>query len=137
SLIFVPRSIFPLGAKALETCPRLNQGPVDREIIVAHQLGFSRLSDHGVEKQSPHFVLHQPITILANHRGIEALFLKLHVQKPAKQQIVAHCSHNCRSLLTEYSAMSNSDFNILSGAIDGRPTCEYIRLNTPDSRLSS
>src|SRR5262249_37125494 len=90
SLIFVPRSIFALGAKALETCPRLNQGPVDREMIVAHQLGFSRLSDHGVEKQSPHFVLHQPITILAKHRGIEALFLKLHVQKPAKQQIVAH-----------------------------------------------
>src|SRR5215471_12668934 len=55
SLIFVPRSIFPLRAKALETCPRLNQGPVHREMIVAHQLGFSRLSDYGVEKQSPHF----------------------------------------------------------------------------------
>src|SRR5262249_56101658 len=43
SLIFVPRSIFALGAKALETGPPLNHGPPHRELISPHPLDFSRL----------------------------------------------------------------------------------------------
>jgi hypothetical protein len=58
-------------------------------MLVAHQLGFARVTDHRVEKQPSYLVLHQPLTVLAKDRGIETFFLKLHVQKPAKQKIVA------------------------------------------------
>src|SRR5258705_4746201 len=89
SLIFATGSIFSFGSKALEPRPCLDQRPVHTEMIVAHQVRFARLSDHCVEKQTPHLVFQQPIAVFAKDRGIETRFLKFHVQKPAKQQIVA------------------------------------------------
>ena len=105
-------------------------------MIVAHQFVFSRLSDHGVEKQSPHLVFHQPITVLAKHRGIETRFLKLHVQKPAKQQIVAQLLAKLPLASDRIQPDEQQRFQYPLGAIDGRPTSEYIRLNTRDISTS-
>src|SRR3974390_216686 len=57
-------------------------------MIVAHQPSLSGLFHHRRKEQPPHLVLHQPLAVLAENRGIEAFFNQLHVQKPAKQQIV-------------------------------------------------
>src|SRR6266850_2251414 len=89
ALIFISRSLFPFRPKTLQACPRLDQSPIHREMIVAHQPSPSGLSHHRLKKQSPHLVLHQPLAVLTEYRRIKALFLKLHVQKPAKQQIIA------------------------------------------------
>ena len=89
SLIFVARSILSLGSKALEACPGLDQSSIHRKMIITHQFGLSGLSNHRVEKQSAHLVFHQPLAVLAEYRGIETLFNQFHIQKPAKQKIVA------------------------------------------------
>src|SRR5918992_854513 len=89
ALIVISRPIFSLGPKTLKARPRFDQSPIHREMIIAHQPALSGLFHHRIEKQSSYFMLQQPIAVLAEHRGIETLFLKLHVQKPAKQQIVA------------------------------------------------
>jgi hypothetical protein len=57
-------------------------------MIVTHQLGLSGLFNHRPEKQSAHLVVHQPVAVLAEYRGIENLFNQFHIQKSAKQKIV-------------------------------------------------
>src|SRR6266436_6970626 len=69
--IVISRSFFTLGPKTLKARPGLDQRPVHRKMIVAHQPRSSGLPDHCVEKQSSHFVLHQPLAVLAEHRGIK------------------------------------------------------------------
>src|SRR5436309_5257724 len=88
SPILVSRPIFSLGSKALEACPGLDQSPIHRKMIVAHQPGSSGLPNYRLEKQTPHLVLHQPLAVLAKYRGIEAFFDQLHVQKPTEKKIV-------------------------------------------------
>src|SRR5437867_8137747 len=88
SPILGSRPIFSLGSKAPAACPGLDQSPIHRKMIVAHQPGSSGLPNHRLEKQTPHLVLHQPLAVLAENRGIEAFFDQLYVQKPTKQQIV-------------------------------------------------
>src|SRR5499433_717647 len=85
---FIPRPIFSFSSKTLKAGPGLDQSPIDCKMIVAHQPGPSSLSDYGFKKHSPHLVRHQPLTVLAEYRGVNTLFLKLHVQKPAKQKSV-------------------------------------------------
>src|SRR5262245_4521281 len=88
SLSFIPRSIGSFRPKTLKAGPSLDQSPIDCKMIVTDQSGPSGLSDYGFKKQSPHLMRHQPLPILAEDRGVKTLFLKLHVQKPAKQKIV-------------------------------------------------
>src|SRR5262245_35711400 len=84
----ISRSIVSFRPKTLKASPSLDQSPIDCKMIIAHQPGPSGLSDYGFKKQSPHLMRHQPLPILAEDRGVKTLFLKLHVQKPAKQKIV-------------------------------------------------
>src|SRR5574341_1334890 len=77
--VVISRLIFSLGPQTLKACPGLDQRPVHGEMIVTHQPALSGLSDHRVEKQPAHLMLQQPIAVLAEHRGIKTLFLKLHV----------------------------------------------------------
>src|SRR5262245_21703489 len=85
---FISRAIFSFRPKTLKAGPGFNQSPIDRKMIVAHQTRPSGLSNYGFKKQAPHLVCHQPLPVLAEYRGVKTLLFKLHVQKPAKQQMV-------------------------------------------------
>src|SRR5215813_8933046 len=84
---FIPRPIFSFRSKTLKAGPGLDQSPIDCKMIVAHQPGPSSLSDYGFKKQSPHLVRHQPLTVLAEYRGVKTLFLKLHVQNQRNRRL--------------------------------------------------
>lgn len=105
-------------------------------MIVAEQVGLPRLVDHGIEKQSPHFMFHQALAVLAKHRRIETLFLYLHVQKPAKQQVITQLLAELPLASDRIQRDEQQRFENPLGAIDGRPTGEYIRLNTRDNATS-
>src|SRR5439155_7126265 len=88
SPILISRPIFSLGSKILKARPGLDQSPIHRKMIVTHQPRSSGLPNHRLKEQPPHLVLHQSLAVLAEHRRIKTFFHQLHVQKPAKQQIV-------------------------------------------------
>src|SRR5262245_60430199 len=85
--LFTPRPIFSFRSKTLKAGPGLDQSPIDCKMIVAHQPGPSSLSDYGFKKQSPHLVRHQPLTVLAEYRGVKTLFLKLYVQNQRNRRL--------------------------------------------------
>ena len=87
-MIFITRSIFSFKSKSLQTRKRLDQNNVHTEMIIAHQLNFSRLSYHDVEKQSLHLVLHQKITILTKQNEIETQLLKLNVKNQRNNRLL-------------------------------------------------
>src|SRR4030095_10821571 len=89
SLIFTSRFLFAFGSKALQASPCLNESTVHRKMLCTHQSRVSGFSDHRVEEQTAHLVLHQSLAVLTEYRGIKTFFLKLHIQKPAKQKIIA------------------------------------------------
>ena len=80
------RAVF--GFEALVRRPRLQQGPVDGEVLardVAAQLG---LADHRGEELVRDLVLQQALAVLGERGRVERRLVDAHVQEPLEQQVV-------------------------------------------------
>ncbi len=77
--------------KTLLAGPRFDQRAVHREVLV-RQLRFG-LRQHAGKERARHFLIQQPLPILAEHRVVPHRFVHLHSHEPAKQQVVAQLLH--------------------------------------------
>ena len=77
-----------LALEALERSPRLDQGPVDGEVFVREQLPRTRLRHHCPKEFIRHRVFQQPRAVARKSRVVEAWLAHIHVEEPAKQQVV-------------------------------------------------
>src|ERR1700730_3820208 len=67
----------------------------------------------------------------------EKFIVQIQPHEPAKQNVVVDLLDQSRSLRTEYSICNSRARSNCSGGIDGRPTLEYILLNSGESSLST
>jgi hypothetical protein len=51
------------------------------------------LPQHAGEKRSRHFLIQQPLPILAEHRVVPDWLVHLHSHKPTEQQVIAQLLH--------------------------------------------
>jgi len=85
-IIVCPGGRVPIPSReALEARRSLDQGAVHREVLVGQQAAFMGLGHHFIKELLAHSVLQQPLTVLGEHRGIEAALHEVHVQEPAEQ----------------------------------------------------
>lgn len=73
---------------ALERRPRLEQRPVDGEVVVRGQLRLRRFIHHGREELLSHLVLDQPLPVLGEARVVEGWGGDIHVQEPLEEKVV-------------------------------------------------
>ena len=76
------------GLKALKTGPGLDQRAVHGEVLIREQPFALRDPHHDIEELRGHLVFHQPLAVLGERRGIEGRLLQVHVEEPAKQDVV-------------------------------------------------
>ena len=83
--------------KTLLARPRLQQRPIDREMLVGQQLRRVRVDQHGLEKRGGDVAIEQAVTIFVNvvgdHTGSS-------IPRPTNQRnsrLKSSCSINCRS----------------------------------------
>jgi hypothetical protein len=77
-----------LLAKALKRCPRLDQCAVDGEVLVAHQPGGTSLRHDGEKEFLGDFMRDESLAVLGERAVIETRLLHVHVEEPAKQDVV-------------------------------------------------
>ena len=77
--------------KALLAGPRLDQRPIHGEVLIGHQL--HRLSFDLFEERLGHFLIQQPIPILAVHGRVPHPVIDLQAYEPAEQQVVIELLH--------------------------------------------
>jgi hypothetical protein len=123
-----------LARETLLARPRLEQGPVDGEMLGGQQATAARLRDDILKEGPRDVALEQPVAILGERRGHLHSIVHAQADKTAKQRLYSSCSINIRSLRTEYSTWSSSARNRCSGGIDGRPVLAYIPSNRGDNR---
>lgn len=80
--------LLTFGAQALKRCPRLDQSPVHRKVLVAGQPQLARLRDHSTEKLARHIMLEQARPIAAKGAMVEGRLVPVQVEEPAKQQVI-------------------------------------------------
>src|SRR5437764_5568890 len=85
--------IVVLAAKALEAGPRLEQRPIDGEMLVGEEVGSARLRQDGMQERRGDVALQQPITILAERRRRPDRIVHPEVNEPAKQYAVVDLLH--------------------------------------------
>ncbi len=68
--------------------PRLDQGSIDGEVLVAEQILTARLLDHRIEELAGGVLAHQPRAQARKVRLVQAAFVQAHVQEPAEQDVV-------------------------------------------------
>ncbi len=78
-----------LRAEALHRRPRLDQGAIHREVLVARELALAGLVDDCPKQRAGHVVLQQPLAVVAEGCPVPNLLRHVHVEKPAVQQVVA------------------------------------------------
>ncbi len=71
--------------------PGFDQRAIHREVFIRHIP--PRLFPHALEKHSRHFLIQQPLAILAEHRVIPHRFVHFHAHEPAEQQVVVELLH--------------------------------------------
>src|SRR5699024_10222478 len=79
--------------KALLRGPSLNQGAIDAEVLIAHQITPARLLDHLGEQGRNHLVLKKSVLVLAEGRMVPHRIVNAQANKPAKQQVVLNVLH--------------------------------------------
>ena len=79
---------FVLGSKALETRRCFDQGAVHTEVLVAQHVQSIGLEHYCVEELATDAVAQQPRAVLGKRAVIEAGLEEIHIQEPAKQQVV-------------------------------------------------
>lgn len=84
--LVVRRRVLPL--EALEARPRVDERAVDAELIATDQPGPLRRLDHGAKELPGRVARHEPIPILREDRRIEARLLHIHIEEPAKHEVV-------------------------------------------------
>ena len=62
-----------LVLEALERSPRLDQRPIDGEMVIAHQVRRSRLLDDQPEKAAGHIVLDEPLPVLGRASSLRTV----------------------------------------------------------------
>src|SRR5487761_481989 len=72
--------------QALHRGPRLEQGAVDREVIVGEQLQPLRFGQHRREELPRYLVLEQPTPVLGKRRLVEGIVLDVEVQEPLEEE---------------------------------------------------
>src|SRR5262249_1576328 len=72
-----------LGVEALERGPRLDEGTVDGEVLVAHELRVFRLAHDLPEELLRDIGLDEPLSVLGKRARIEAGLRHVHVQEPS------------------------------------------------------
>lgn len=78
-----------LGLEALLARPRLQEGTIDREMLVRQQPGRPRLLDHRLEEMARDLVFQQAIMVLAEGRRVPHRLIHAQADEPAEQQVVA------------------------------------------------
>ena len=82
--------VFVLGAKAFHGGPCFNQRAVDGEVFTAHPAFLIGLGHHADEEQMRDIMLEESLLVLAQAGGVEDFLIQIHVQEPAKQEVVAN-----------------------------------------------
>ncbi len=77
-----------LGLEALVRRPRLQQRPVDGEVITGEVAAQLRLTHHGGEEPVGDLVVQEPLAVLGEGRRIERGGVDGQVQEPLEQQVV-------------------------------------------------
>src|SRR5215204_1791493 len=66
----------------------LDQRAIHREVLIGQQFQLPRLADHRIEEAASKLSIDQPLAQSREVRLIQTPFLQIHVQKPAKQDVV-------------------------------------------------
>jgi hypothetical protein len=83
-----PLVVVVLLLEALERRPRLDQRPVHREVVGAHQPRLVSLLDDGPQELARRVVNDQPVAVVREDRRHEARLAHVHVEQPAEEQVV-------------------------------------------------
>ena len=89
SSVVVGASVFPL--ETLLTRPRLDQRPVDGEVLVRQQI--LRALDDAPEEAAGDLLVEQAVPILREDRGAPDRLVHLHPDEPPEQQVVIQLLH--------------------------------------------
>ena len=84
------RRVFVLWPEALQAGTGLDQSTVHRKVIIREQPFLPGDVDHSVKELHGHPVFQKPIPVLRERRWIERSFFQVHVQEPAKEDVVIH-----------------------------------------------
>ncbi len=79
--------------ETLQTRPRLQQRPIDREVFVRDQISRLGFVQHRLEEQRRHVGGQQPVPILAEHRRVPHRVIDVQADKPSEQQVVFQLLH--------------------------------------------
>ena len=80
-------------AETLQAGPRVQQGAVDREMLVGQQPGLPRLIDHGIKECRGHIAFQQAVAVLTEGRRRPDLLVHAEADEPAKQDAVVDFFH--------------------------------------------
>ena len=84
----VPGRLTVLALEALERGPRVDERAVDGEVIRGQEIVPAGKADHFIEKTPCDVGDHQALAQSAEVRLVEACALQIHVEKPAKKNVV-------------------------------------------------
>ena len=76
-----------LRFEALEGSPGLDQGAIDREVIIGDPAVFFRQRHHLGKEQVRHLMAEQSLLVLTERRRVEDRFIQRQVEEPAEHQI--------------------------------------------------
>lgn len=82
-----------LGPEALLARPRLDQRPIDREVLVGKKMSLPRLVQHLREERCRDLPPEKSIPVLAEYRGYPHGIVHLEPNEPPKQQVVVELLH--------------------------------------------
>jgi hypothetical protein len=87
----VPVGAAVLPLKTLLARPRLDEGAIDREVLVRHQAG--RAVEHPTEEAARNLLIQQPVAVFREDRRRPDRFVHLEPDEPAKQDVVVELLH--------------------------------------------
>jgi hypothetical protein len=126
-----------LSLEALLARPGRDLRAIYGKVLVGKQPSLLGLVDHTLEKRLRHIGVEQPLSVLRERRRIPHRVVHLESDEPAKQQIVVELSHEQPLASDRVENLQQQPRRSFSGAIDGRPTCAYIRSNRNESSFSA
>lgn len=87
-----------LGFQAFLARPRLDQRPIDGEVLVRQQRLLARLLQNLVEESTGDVTFEQAVAVLCENRVVPDRVVDRQADEPAEQQVIIECSISIRSL---------------------------------------
>src|SRR5512132_188437 len=82
-----------LRPEALQARPRLDQRPINREVLVREQPLDAGIVEHGSEELRRDLAVEQPVAVLGEHGHVPHLLIDAETDKPAEQQVIVQLLH--------------------------------------------